>query len=259
MPFIPIHDTNPLRHIGRPWGTWALIAANCAIFSLSLGNNEAIQSSAISFGLIPAIFNDSAVLPADYLAIPDGLTLLTYAFLHGDIWHLCGNMVFLWVFADNIEDALGHYRFLAFYCLSAIGAGYVHVLAAPVSEVPVIGASGAVAAVVAAYLMLHPFVKVWVLALGRIPLRIAAVWPLGFWALFQVYEVSTSERGEIAWWTHIGGFICGAILVLILRRSGVKLFDRGLAASTPQTQHIDEVATSPIGSAAPTKSKGSQG
>ncbi len=258
MPFIPFHDANPLRHIRRAWVTLSLIAANCAIFFLSLGDSDAIQGSAISFGLIPAVFNNEIDLPADLQTVPDVFTLLTYAFLHGDVWHLFGNMIFLWVFADNVEDSLGHLRFLAFYCLSAIGAGYVHVLAAPASETPVIGASGAVAGVAAAYLILHPFAKVWILALGRIPLRFASFWVLGFWALWQVYEVSMSEPGEeIAWWTHIGGFLTGAILVLLLRRRGAVLFDRGVAPVDAAPARVDEAASRPIGSAARSDAKGS--
>lgn len=249
MPFIPLHDANPLRHIGGAWVCWSLIAVNCAIFFVTSG--DALQSSAISFGLIPAVFNGVFALPADYQTIPDALTLLTYAFLHGDIWHLAGNMAFLWVFADNVEDALGHVRFLAFYCLSAIAAGYVHVLATPASEAPVIGASGAVAGVVGAYLILHPFAKVWILAIGRIPLRLASFWILGFWASFQVYEVLTSDGGQTAWWTHIGGFVFGAGLVVLLRRRGVALFDRAPAKRRDGGGRVDDSATGPIGSAPP--------
>jgi membrane associated rhomboid family serine protease len=257
MPFIPFHDSNPLRHIKRGWVTWSLIAANCLIFLFTVSDGDALQGSVISFGLIPAVFNNTVDLPADLQAVPDAFTLLTYAFLHGDLWHLFGNMIFLWVFADNVEDALGHWRFLAFYCLSAIGAGYVHVLAAPDSEVPVIGASGAVAGVVAAYLILHPFAKVWILALGRIPLRLSSFWVLGFWGLYQVYEVAMSEPGEeIAWWTHIGGFLTGAVLVLLLRRRGVSLFDRGVVAVAPAPPVVDEAASRPIGSPAPSEAKG---
>jgi membrane associated rhomboid family serine protease len=255
VPFIPFHDTNPLRHIPRAWVTWSLIGLNCLIFFFSLGDGDAIQSSAISFGLIPAVLNGAIDLPAGYQSIPDGATLLTYAFLHGDFWHLFGNMIFLWVFADNVEDSLGHWRFLVFYCLSAMAAGYVQVLATPASEAPVIGASGAVAGVVAAYLVLHPFTKVWILVLGRIPLRFSSFWVLGFWALYQVFEVTTSEAGEIAWWTHIGGFVAGAVLVVFLRRPGVRLFSRGLTAATATSTRVDEAATGPIGSAAPPKTE----
>jgi membrane associated rhomboid family serine protease len=256
VPFIPFHDANPLRYIARAWVTWSLIGLNCLIFFFSLGDPDAIQSSAISFGLIPAVFNGAFDLPADYQAVPDGLTLLTYAFLHGDFWHLFGNMIFLWVFADNVEDLLGHWRFLAFYCLSAMGAGYAQVLAAPASEMPVIGASGAVAGVVAAYLVLHPFAKVWILALGRIPLRFSSFWVLGFWASYQIFEVATSATGEIAWWTHIGGFVTGAVLVIFLKRRGVSLFARGVIPIDTTPARVDEAASVPIGSAAPSQTKG---
>jgi membrane associated rhomboid family serine protease len=257
MPFIPFHDTNPLRFIKRSWVTWSLIAANCLIFLVTVSDSDTLQGSAISFGLIPAVYNDTVDLPAELQTIPDVFTLLTYAFLHGDIWHLFGNMIFLWVFADNVEDSLGHWRFLAFYCLSAIGAGYVHVLAAPSSEVPVIGASGAVAGVVAAYLLLHPFAKVWILALGRIPLRLSSFWVLGFWAAYQVFEVATAAPDEeIAWWTHIGGFVTGAILVIILRRRGVVLFSRGVVAATVEPARVDAAASGPIVSPAPSEAKG---
>ena len=259
MPFIPLHDTNPLRHIRHAWVSWGLIAANCAIFFISPHDVENVRAAAIRFGLIPAVLNGDYVLPPDYQAIPESLTLLTYAFLHGDIGHLAGNMIFLWVFADNIEDALGHFRFLAFYCLSAAGAGYVQALAVPTSDIPVIGASGAIAGVVGAYFMLHPFAKVWILAFGRIPLRFASIWIIGFWAGFQVFEVAKAVPGEIAWWTHIGGFATGAILVTFLRRRGVVLFDRTPLVITAASERVDESATGGIGSAAPPETEGPKG
>lgn len=188
----------------------------------------------LSFGLIPGVFNDYFVLPDDLVVVSDQMTLLTYAFLHGSLWHLVGNMVFLWVFADNVEDAFGHVRFIIFYVLCAIGAGYAYVLTDPTSQAPVIGASGAVAGIVAAYLMLHPRQKVWVLVLARVPLRLSAFWVLGFWVLFQVYAILVAQPGdEVAWWSHIGGLITGAILVVFLRRRGVPLFDRAQALPAP--------------------------
>ncbi|MEP5514601.1 MAG: rhomboid family intramembrane serine protease [Bauldia litoralis] len=188
----------------------------------------------LSFGLIPGVFNDYFVLPDDLVVVSDQMTLLTYAFLHGSLWHLVGNMVFLWVFADNVEDAFGHVRFIIFYVLCAIGAGYAYVLTDPTSQAPVIGASGAVAGIVAAYLMLHPPQKVWVLVLARVPLRLSAFWVLGFWVLFQVYAILVAQPGdEVAWWSHIGGLITGAILVVFLRRRGVPLFDRARALPAP--------------------------
>jgi membrane associated rhomboid family serine protease len=247
MALIPLYDTNPLRYIRYPYVTWGLLAANILIFFLveAGGISSADQASAVAYGLIPAAFDNLAERPADLAFVPSGLTLLTYAFFHGDFWHLLGNMVFLWVFADNIEDAMGHVRFLIFYCLCAIGGGYAYVLSAPSAEAPLIGASGAIAGIIAAYFMLHPYAKVWILLLGRIPLRLNAFWVLGFWIVFQVYT-AISGRGDsqVAWWTHVGGLITGGVLVLFLRRRGVTLFssaDPGapITAPAPPPAEID--------------------
>ncbi len=114
------------------------------------------------------------------------------------------------------------------------------------------------AGVVAAYVVLHPFAKVWILAIGRIPLRLASLWIIGFWALYQVYEVSTAEEGDTAWWTHIGGFVVGACLVVVLRRRGVALFGRLPGRPDAQRKRVDDSATGGIGSA-PQKTEGPQG
>jgi membrane associated rhomboid family serine protease len=227
--FIPLYDGNPLRYIGKPWVSWSLIAINVAVFFLveSGGMHGADHASVVDYGLIPALLEDKIARPTELVDIPNWLTLITHAFLHGDFWHLAGNMIFLWVFADNIEDSLGHGRFLLFYFLCAIGGGYAYVLSDTASLAPLIGASGAIAGIVAAYFILYPYAKVWVLAFGRIPLHLNAVWVLGFWILFQVYAlVGGSGESEVAWWTHIGGLAVGALLVPILRRPGVKLFSR---------------------------------
>ena len=229
MPIIPLHDGLALTHIHRPYAGWTLIAINVLVyFVVERGGLSTVsEASVLSYGLIPAVFNDYVDLPAGYAVVPDWLTIVTYSFLHGNLWHLIGNMVFLWVFGDNVEDAFGHVRFVLFYVLCAIGAGYAFVVVDPASQVPVIGASGAGAGIVAAYLMLHPNQKVWVLAFARIPLRIGAGWVLGFWVLFQVYSVLVAQpNDQVAWWSHIGGLISGALLVLVLRRRGVPLFDR---------------------------------
>jgi membrane associated rhomboid family serine protease len=229
MALIPLYDTNPLRYIRHPYVTWALLAANILVFFFveKGGIGDADQGSAVAFGLIPAVFDNLGERPADLAYVPSGLTLLTYAFLHGGFWHLLGNMVFLWVFADNIEDAMGHVRFLIFYCLCAIGGGYAYVLSAADSPAPLIGASGAIAGIVAAYFILHPYAKVWILLLGRIPLRLNAVWVLGFWIVFQVYTAFAGVGdSQVAWWTHVGGLVTGAVLVLVLRRRGTVLFSR---------------------------------
>src|SRR5262249_54518115 len=133
------------------------------------------------------------------------------------------------VFGDNVEDALGHLNFLVFYLACGVIAGLTHSLMMPSSGLPLIGASGAVAGVIAAYLILHPRVRVWVLAFRFIPLRISAALVLGAWIATQVVMVMLPDTGPVAWWAHIGGLVAGAVLVLFMRRPGVALFDRGLA------------------------------
>jgi len=228
--FIPLSDDNPLRSIRFQWVTVGLIAANVLVF---IWENGAVgQTAAASFALIPSellqvkIFGGPAHGPMDALAVPEAYTLITYMFLHGDIVHLASNMLFLWVFGDNIEDALGHVRFIVFYLICGLAAGLLHAWMLPTSKLPLIGASGAVAGVIGAYLMLHPRVRVWVLAFRFFPLKIAAAWVLGVWIATQVAMVLVKQSDQVAWWAHIGGVATGAILVLFMRRPGVPLFDR---------------------------------
>ncbi len=218
--FIPLYDHNPRAHIRRPYVTWALIALNAAIFLLveAGGMARAVNAAALAHGAVPILF--SAPTVETYAS------LVTYAFLHGDFWHLAGNMLFLWIFGDNVEDALGHLRYLIFYFLCAAVGALVHIVMLPQSNVPVIGASGAVAGIVAAYLMLHPHVRVWVLVLARIPVPVPAYWFLGAWIAFQIYMVLQPVGETVAWWSHIGGLAAGAMLVMIMRRPGVPLFAR---------------------------------
>lgn len=228
--FLPLHDANPLIHVTRPYVNWTLIAVTIAVFVIfqtpvAPGYSEVFPAS---FGVIPSVLFETRALPPDLQFIPADWTLVSYAFFHGGWMHLLGNMLFLWVFGDNIEDALGHIKYLFFYLLSAAGGGYAHAFLYPTSDAPLIGASGAVAGVVAAYLMLHPRVKVWVLALGRIPIRLSAMWVLGAWVLMQFYNVFAATESEVAWIAHIGGLVSGAVLVLVLKRPGVALFDRDL-------------------------------
>jgi membrane associated rhomboid family serine protease len=243
--FVPISDENPLRNITRPYVTYLLIATNMVFFLLELTPTG--QHVAASFAIVPSelfgvrILGGPANGPLDRLPIPEGMTLVTYMFLHGDPVHLAGNMLFLWVFGDNVEDAMGHLKFLVFYLVCGIFGGLVHALSAelgfaklllksagsvPAASVPLIGASAAVAGVIAAYLMLHPHVRVWVLAFRFIPLRVSAMLALGAWILSQFVMLLVPEVGPVAWWAHIGGILAGAVLIIFMRRRGVPLFDR---------------------------------
>ena len=225
MVFVPIHDTNKLKYIGFQRVTVGLILANTAVFlwQLSLGAKQAVAVAVIA-GVTPASLMGGAPLPPEFALLPPEVTLFTYMFLHASWLHLIANMIFLWVFGDNIEDALGHLRFLFFYLICGVAAGYTHALMEPNSQAPMIGASGATAGVIGAYLMLYPKVKVWVLLLMRIPVRLPAYWILAFWAGFQFYFMLSSSDATTAWWAHIGGFITGIILVMLLKRREIPLW-----------------------------------
>jgi len=230
--FIPVYDDNPLRHVGRQYVTIAIIVVTTLIFFVFQSGAviDGDRATALSFGLIPAVVTDYRVLPAEYDIIPEWATLVTYAFLHGDWFHLLGNMLFVWVFGDTVEDALGHFRYLLFYGLCAAAAAGTHILVMPESTAPLVGASGAASGIVAAYLMLHPRVRLWVLVLNKFPLPITAAWALGLWIALQVFNAVTAGDDPVAWWAHIGGLIAGAILIVFMRRPGVVLFDRGQPA-----------------------------
>jgi membrane associated rhomboid family serine protease len=228
--FIPLHDENPLRSISFPFVNIALILINVIVF--------VFFQSGLVYQLGQAGTFDLAIIPCQLLgldgcaiyggqmigAVPEYITPLSYMFLHGGWMHLIGNMLFLWVFGDNVEDAMGHFKYLLFYLFCGVFAGYTHSFMAPTSNIPLIGASGAVAGVIAAYLMLHPNVMVWVLALGAISMNLRALWVLGAWVALQFISLMTAGQSSTAWWAHIGGLAAGAVLVVIMRRRGVKLF-----------------------------------
>jgi membrane associated rhomboid family serine protease len=229
--FVPLHDTNPLKSIDYQYVTVSLIVLNVAIYAIfQTGWVIPLDEENLSaFAVIPATLmghglGDETII-SPFLD-PDRFTLVTYMFLHGSWIHLLGNMLFLWVFGDNVEDAMGHLRFIMFYLMCGIFAAVVHAWIMPNSDLPLIGASGAVAGIIAAYLILHPKVKVWVLALWRIPIKITAYWALGFWIAMQFAYLIFDTDESVAWGAHIGGLVAGAVLILFMRRRGVLLFDR---------------------------------
>ncbi|MHA1165360.1 MAG: rhomboid family intramembrane serine protease [Alphaproteobacteria bacterium] len=232
--FVPIHDKNPLKSIHFQYVTAGLIVLNTAIYLVFVTNLFlSVQEYLVDYSLIPVQFlgglklpSSGAGWPEDPLPMPEQFTIVSYMFVHGGPMHLLGNMLFLWVFGDNVEDAMGHFRFLLFYLMCGIFAGLLHSLIMNSSDIPLIGASGSVAGIVAAYLMLHPKVKIWVLVLWRIPLKISAMWALGFWVLLQLFSALTSSGEGVAWWAHVGGLTAGAVLITFMRRPGVRLFDQ---------------------------------
>lgn len=230
--FVPIMDDAPIRRIRRPWVNYAFMALSTLIYVVLQSGwfVDGNQTSVVSFGLIPSVLFGEAVLPAGFQMAPAWATLVTSLFLHGGLLHLVGNMLFLWVFGDNVEDDLGHARYALFLVLSGIGGGLAHAATTANPDAPLVGASGVVAGVVAAYLILHPQVKVWVLVFYRLPLRLRAFWIIGAWAAFQAGNALLAGESQVAFWAHVGGFLTGAVLVAPLKRPEVALFDRDLAA-----------------------------
>lgn len=229
---MPLYDENPLRSIKRQYVTIGIILVNIVVFAFvqqGVAGGGGVSNVTLTLGMIPAeLFGgqgyDLLQTPMFSVNIPDQLTPLTYMFLHGSWLHLLGNMLFLWVLGDNVEDAMGHLRFLFFYLACGVLAGLFQSWILPGLTNPVIGASGAVAGVIGAYLVLHPKVMMWALVFRTFPVQLRAVWILAFWVVFQLVNIFTAGDAKVAWGTHIGGLLAGVLLVVVLKRSDVKLF-----------------------------------
>ena len=220
---IPIYDSDPLDQGRRAYVNWMLIVINIAVFLVQINaSDDTALAMTRDLALIPAAVTGKVTLGGD---LPPILSVFTYMFLHGGWSHIIGNMLFLWVLGDNIEDAMGPLRYFFFYLLCGAAGGIAFLLSGPDTVVPLVGASGAVAGVVAAYLMLRPCAKITFLAFGFVPLRLGSAWVLGAWVLIQIWNVINVHGGETAWWAHIGGLAAGAILTVVLRRPDVTLFE----------------------------------
>ncbi|MFO1089010.1 MAG: rhomboid family intramembrane serine protease [Hyphomicrobiales bacterium] len=223
MVFVPLHDDAPLRVIRFQLVNGLLLVTNLLIFLYTDYALSEVQlaSFATSVGVVPAVLTDHAVLDPSLVLIPEPMTLLTYMFIHADWMHLLSNMLFLWVFGDNVEDAYGHLGFLVFFLVCGIAAGLIHALMFPNSQMPLIGASGAVSGVLAAYLVLFPHSRVWILLFMRLPIKIPASIVLVGWLLLQIASLVLtevdSEGVTVAWWAHIGGFGTGLLITYALR------------------------------------------
>jgi membrane associated rhomboid family serine protease len=224
--FLPLSDYNPHRRIVTAYVTFALIGVNVAVFLFTTGlvPAQTANMNALGLGLIPAVVTDKATLAANLVLVPTWATWITYMFMHAGWMHLIGNMLFLWVFADNVEDAMGHARFLVFYLLCGFLGGATHLLLNSGSQAPLVGASGAISGVLAAYLLLFPRVRVFGLAFNIIPISIPVWLALGAWAVLQLAHLLTAQGGDTAWWAHIGGLVAGAALVGLFKSPDVPLF-----------------------------------
>jgi membrane associated rhomboid family serine protease len=228
---LPLYDDNPIQR--TPVATYAVIAACFAVFlwQVSLGPRVG-QAILFSLGVIPAVLFGYVRLPTDLSLVPAPLSVLTSMFLHGGWMHLLGNMLYLWIFGNNVEDAMGRGRFLVFYLLCGAAAALAQSFADPLSRVPMIGASGAIGGVLGAYLMLHPRANVRMLVVILFFIRlinVPAAIVLGLWFALQFISgaMTPTESGEggVAFWAHVGGFVAGVVLVPFFKRREVRLFD----------------------------------
>ncbi|MEE8393983.1 MAG: rhomboid family intramembrane serine protease, partial [Rhodospirillales bacterium] len=226
---LPLKDDNP-KHI-TPYVTYAIIAACVGAFlwQVSLPPDQA-RRAVIALGAVPAVIFNSVEMPPELAILParfQHLSLITSMFLHLGWWHLFGNMLYMWIFADNVEDAMGHDRFVAFYLLCGLAATIAQSLADPASMSPVAGASGAISGVLGAYLLLYPRAKVLVWAFAVFVFKLPAWMVLGAWIAIQVFSATMGGQSNVAWWAHIGGAAAGMALVVLFKRPGVGLWGDG--------------------------------
>ncbi len=226
---LPISDSNPRHRISFQYVTVGLIAVCVAVFlwQASLDPRSA-QEAVFALGTIPAVVFDERTLPPQLSWIPAEMTLVTSMFLHGSWMHLIGNMLYLWILGDNVEDCMGHVRFLVFYLVCGLAAVTTHMLIDTGSTVPLVGASGAISGVMGAYLLLHPTARIniliWVLIFVRI-VPVPAGIALAAWIGLQVVSAAgdPGTGGGVAFWAHIGGAVAGMILVPFFKDRDVPL------------------------------------
>jgi len=216
--FFPLKDDNPTSTF--PFVTVGLILANCLVFyhqlTLSL---PAGQRFVFEWGAIPYQIIHGEILSGRGL-VPPFVTLFSSMFLHGGFMHLIGNMLYLWIFGNNIEDTLGHFRFLTFYLLAGLSAALIQVLSDPQSTTPMIGASGAVAGVLGACLLLFPQARILTLMFIFFfirMIRVPALVVLGFWFLMQLLGVTSGAETGVAFFAHIGGFVAGLVMIKVFQ------------------------------------------
>jgi membrane associated rhomboid family serine protease len=225
---IPLKDDTPAAR--KPYVTISLIGACVTVFLWQRTLDAAASRRVVAaLGAIPAVLLTDARLPVDLEWLPPYASLFTYMFLHGGWLHLLGNMLYLWIYGDNVEDCMGHSRYLLFYCLCGIAAIYAQALSDPHSAYPIIGASGAISGVLGAYLLLFPRAKVLTLVLLPFfftTLRLPAMLLLLLWFAVQLVSDLGWHAGgaSVAFRAHIGGFLAGMLLVPLLKRRDVPLF-----------------------------------
>lgn len=231
---IPLHDDNPTQRF--PLITVSIIFACVLLFlyQFSIGE-KAGRALVMMFGSIPSVLFGSKQLPVELAILPAEATLLTSMFLHGGWLHLIGNMLYLWIFGNNIEDIMSRPRFVLFFLVCGLLAALAHALPNADSSLPMIGASGAISGVLGAYLLVYPRAQILVLVwLGFISqlIRLPALVVLVFWFVLQLVNslLTDSSGGGVAWGAHLGGFIAGMALIPLFKRRDVRLFQKARPA-----------------------------
>jgi membrane associated rhomboid family serine protease len=214
-----------------PVVTWLIIALCIAayLWERSLGHD--MDAAIAVLGFAPASLRHSTAAPPGFVSVPPGATIFSSMFLHGGFLHLAGNMLYLWIFGNNVEDAMGHGRFIVFYLVCGVAAALTLAWIDPESPVPMIGASGAISGVLAGYVLLFPRARVTVVVpLGIIfyPLALSAFWVVSFWFVMQLVSAAFSnpEQPGVAWWAHVGGFAAGLLLTPLFKSQRFPLFGR---------------------------------
>ncbi|HVY82316.1 MAG TPA: rhomboid family intramembrane serine protease [Steroidobacteraceae bacterium] len=227
---IPLRDDNPSEL--KPVLTTTLIVVCTLTFLWQLAHgSQGAQAVIYSLGLIPSVLFGIDTLPEELVAVPPILTIFTSMFLHGGWMHLIGNMLYLWIFGDNVEDAMGHVRFLVFYLTCGVAAALAQALPDPHSTLPMVGASGAISGVLGAYLLLYPHARVLVgipfgfyLHMTRLPAGVVLALWFGLQFLSNVLS-PPAAGGGVAFRAHIGGFVAGMVLVALFKRRGFRLMN----------------------------------
>ncbi len=218
----PLYDENPFKKPTLPWVTWGLIGINLIVFLIQVSSPDDVQRAMLaSLGATPTALTREFPMGV----LPPELTLITSQFLHGGWEHLLGNMIYLWVFGDDIEEVLGPLRYLIFYLMCGVIAALTFVVFNLHQTTPLVGASGAISGVLAAYLMIRPCAKVSVFVL-RMAVRLRAYWVVGGWVVLQLFLFSSAGAdNEVAYVAHLGGLAGGIGLLLLLRPAGLRLFE----------------------------------